>query len=353
MSVESRPISPTTEQLLYRPAGGQVHFSDVFPEAAELGQPNWWRETDFDAPLTVAAESSGFPQLTQVPIGLRPFFTNYGLVLVDDLVRARNERAFNGQGTHPDVLREQDESSKATIAVANYAPRDDRNTNEGSNGSDFYLAVTDSGLEVYTTPTDFLGDLDSLNRVVSLYRIPTANHPEFDGEHEQFRSARIVRSRRHPEHLVPIFEYGSRGELVAAKLNGQHPTNAITQDTREGRVAFIDKFANVRLALRDTSAIAAQAVGKLAALHVVNNGKEHEIAVHTAADLKSAPLGKLAVYVNCSDFTSPRSQSTAGYVELIARVNGNPSTSGETAAHQLLEQVPDLDIATAEVKVEL
>lgn len=66
-------------------------------------------------------------------------------------------------------------------------------------------------------------------------------------------------------------------------------------------------------------------------------------------DLHSAPHGQLVVYQNCSDANSPG--SSAGWVELVARVNENPSVSEETAIYQLLRKIPDLDPATAEVKL--
>lgn len=345
-------ILDQTILALGRPGGGQIHFSDVFPEVD--GSDTWWRRTDFDAGLTVAVESAGFPHLERVPIGLRPWLTEYGLVLLDDLVRGRGERlaALPETGLeqlHPDLMREKLEAEgRAVLAVANYAPRDDANTEGGANGSDFYLAITDSGLEIYATPLSFLRGLEARNRITALYRIPTIGHPEFNGEHEQFRSARVVRSRRHPDHLVPEFEYADQSALVAAKHAGEHP-QVIGVDARPGHFAFVDKFGNIKLELSDASALGGLVLGGIAILEVSDGGSEHEVPLHVADDLRSAPLGKLVVYANCSDHTDGSSQT--GFVELIARVNGNPSTSRETAIFQLLQHIPDLDLASASVKL--
>lgn len=340
-------INRRTQELLSSPLKTQIHFSDVFPEIAHEEEEAWWRRTDFDSRLTVAAESGGFSALEQIPVGIRPWLGRYGLLLVDDLLRSRAQRLAKGS-THSDFLQELRDSEKATIAVANYAPRDDENIAHGSNGSDFYLATTASGLEIYTTPLNFIRGLEARNRITSLYRIPTKGHPEFNGDQEQFRSARIVRTRRHPDHLVPIFEYESVDELVNAKAEGVHP-NIIPVDKRSGHIAFIDKFGNIKVELSDLQQLQSLTLGRQVTLRVVNKGMVHEMPIHVSSDLRSAPLNQLAVYANGSDFIDRGSNT--GLIELITRVNGNPSTSTDTAAFQVFDNIPDLDIETAEVSL--
>jgi hypothetical protein len=343
-------ISEQTRNRLELPITGQVHFSDVFPEVD--GSTEWWRKTDFDAGLTVGVESSGFPTMEQIPIGFRPWLANYGLVLVDDLVQARNERNLQDpqkeKSTHPDINAERREAAGAIIALANYAPRDEEHTADGANGSDFYLAITDSGLEIYTTPLSFLKGLDARHRITALYRIPTKGHPEFNGEHEQFRSARVVRTRRHPEHLVSIFEYEDREAIIAAKQKGAH-AQVIPVEDRPGSFAFVDKFGNTKLELHDVESLATLEIGRTVKLLVRNKGRKFEIPVHVAEDLHSAPLGKLAIYANCSD--QHDKDSSTGFVELISRVEGNPSTSRKTAIFQLLKIIPKLDLHKAHVRL--
>lgn len=340
-------INQRTQELLDRPSTSQVHFSDVFPEIAAEDEFAWWRRTDFDSQLTVAAESAGFPALEQIPVGVRPWLGRYGLLLLDDLLQSRQQR-LTGASLHPDFLREARQSKEAVVAVANYAPRDNANTSEGSNGSDFFLATTESGLEIYTTPLSFLSGLEARNRITSLYRIPTKGHPEFNGDHEQFRSARIVRTRRHSDHLVPVFEYESTDELLEAKASDVHP-GIIPVDKRVGHIAFVDKFGNTKVELGDIRPLQTLKLGQEVVLRVVNNNVEHEIPVHVAEDLRSAPLGKLAIYANVSDFHDEA--SSTGLIELITRVNDNPSTSTDTAIYQVLREIPDLDIETAEVSL--
>lgn len=346
-------ILPRTLQLLERPTSGQVRFSDVYAEVVQPGEDLWWRKTDYDAGLTDEVESSGFPKCLQVPIGLRPWFANYGLVLTDDLVRAQTDRAHASQALdtdnlHPDSAQEIHENAGGILTLANYAPRDEANTANGANGADFYLAITDADVEVYATPLSSLSGLEARHRITALYRIPTKDHPEFDGDYEQFRSARVVRTRRHPGHLVPIFEYDDRKTLIQAKLDGNHP-QVIPLDSRTGHIGHIDKFGNVRAELKTVSRFQKLRVGKFATLVIVSGGKSHEVGVTVAANLHSAPLGKLAVYANCSDYADTGSDT--GFIEVTARVNGNPSTSEETAVFQLLQAVPDLDPATAELQL--
>ncbi len=352
-------VSAQTSELLQRPVGGRVHFSDVFPA---VGGEQWWQGADFDAGLTVQVETTGsFPDMVQIPIGERPWVTPGGLVLCDDLVRARANRVasflrseVDVNTLHPDVQAEIEVASKAVVALANYAPRDDKNTEGGRNGSDFYLAVTDAGTEVVTTPLSFLAGLDARDRITALYRIPTAGHPAFDGEHEQFRSARVERSRQTPDHLVPIFEYGSREELIAAKQAGEHP-DVIPSDERSGHFVHFDKFGNGRIELKDITRARALRAGQFLTLLVRDQGAEYALEVVAAANLKSAPLGQLAVYANCADEAHIDADhaggSTVGYLELIARVNGNPSLAEDSAVRQLLKQIPDLDFATAELEL--
>ncbi|MFZ2513874.1 MAG: hypothetical protein WAW63_05460 [Candidatus Saccharimonadales bacterium] len=342
---------PTVQSLLARPEQGQVHFSDVFPEVAGSGTATWWKSTDFDAALTVASESQGISGVHTIPIGLRAWLAPYGLVLVDDLVAAQSKLAQKVHEEvilHPDALkRKQAAISMATLAVANFAPRDDEHTANNQNGEEFYLAITTSGLEVYAMRR-FLGGLAERNRILGLYRIPTKGHPAFDGEHEQFRSARIVRTRWYPNHLEPVFQYPDQTALGVARLKGEvHDT--IPRDPREGHIAFIDKFGNIKLEEKNIKRLDGLTAGESIRLIINNLGKSYEIPVSVARDLHSAPHGQLVVYQNCSDANSPG--SSAGWVELVARVNENPSVSEETAIYQLLRKIPDLDPATAEVKL--
>lgn len=343
-------ISAQTRALLWRPTQGQVIFSDTIAEAAG-DVPNWWQLTDFDSSLTHAFENPTIPTQTEIPIGLRPWFADYGLVLVDDLLRSRNDRVsglhLHGN-LHPDIKEEILQSGRAVIAVANRAPRDEASTEHGANGKDFHVAVTDSGLEIYTTPLDFLDGLERRHRITGLYRAPNKNHPAFDGEHEQFRSARIRNTRKNADHLEPVFEYPDRAAVIAAKQNGTHP-NVIPMDNREGRISFVCRFGIVKVELIDTSKFSALKEGDSAEIVINNMGESYRFDVTKSSDLARSPLKELAIYSNCSDQHDPGSQT--GFIDLAARVNDDPSRSRDTAYFQLMNQIPDLDPATAEVQL--
>ncbi len=344
-------IKNTLDQLK-KPILGQIRFSDVYPENESENEKKWWQRIDFDARITDKVESGGFQIFEQIPIGFNAWTTSYGLLLVDDLLAGRNTRVAkqikDNKAQHPDLIKEvKDIEEGSVIAMANYAPRDDQNTVKHQNGSDFYLAITESGLEIYVTPLNFLSSLEARGRILALYRIPTKGHPEFSGEHEQFRSARIIRTRRHPNHLDPVYEYQNIDELLEAKKQGLHKS-PIPIDEREGYISFVDKFGNIKLELNDTSAIQNLKTGQSAKLIIKQDNQEQEFIIHKASDLKSAELDKLSFYVNVSDKIDEHSKT--GLVELIVRVNGNPSTSEKTAIYQVLEKLPNLDPRKASVK---
>lgn len=357
MPTNPEQVTDYTRELLSRPTVGQVRFSDVYPETAGLDTPQWWRYTDYDAALTDRVESGGFSGVTQIPIGLRPWMTRYGLLLTDDLVTARNERvdALTEEGSvllnHPDVDRERQEREGAVVVLANKAHRDNSATAGGRNGHNFYLAITESGTEFYVTPSAFLGDLEHQGRITALYEIPNEDHPEFNGDAEQFRSARVTRTRRHPDHLVRVFDYeGDREALLQAKEDGTHP-EAIPLDPRQGRIAHVDKFGNVILWVADSSGLAETSAGRLATLTIASpaeGASPIEVRAVVSQDLKSAPLGKLAIYGNCSSHDDQG--VSGGLVELITRVDDDPNTSEDTAFFQLLKRTPNIaDLAEAEI----
>jgi hypothetical protein len=345
-------IIPNVGSLLARRSGHQVHFNDVFSEATSQDNPTWWQNTDFDAALTVLFKSTAPVSYQPIPIGIRPWFVSYGLVLLDDLVGSNSDHSdklSQAPRLHADERAELELSRLATVAVANFAPRDDAHTRDNQNGEDFFLAVTTSGLEIYVTPLSFLSGLAKRNRIRALYRIPTANHPEFNGDDEQFRSAVIARSRRHPDHLVPVYQYSDTPALSVAKLTGTHE-EIIPTDIRSGHIAFVDKFGNVKLEEPKISRLGNMAVGREVGLQIIQDGKRYELPVYVAKNLHSAPSETLVIYQNCSDRTA--NGEDVGFVELMTRVNDeNPSTTRKTTMFKLLELIPDLDISRADVKI--
>lgn len=363
-------LDPQIAGLLERESGLQVHFSDVFRELATPEEDAYWRKIDYDSELTVLTRSVGFAShLEKIPIGLFPWIAEAGLVTFDDLVQERNEKAeLNYErptNHHKDVLREISEYQElAPIALANCAPRSKEHTANGSNGTDFYLAVTHTGLEVYTTPLHFLEGLDSRDRIRALYRIPTVGNPEFDGEKQQFRSARVERDRQHPHFLEPVFQYRNRDEVVRAKIDGSYP-QIIPEDTRPGHIAFVDKFGNIRLDLKNARDLATRDIGSLVTYEITyqpihGQRVEQEIVARVAADMPEASRnshGKFNTYINVSDGDNKYASSHlagpnngVGYAELIIPVD-DPNRSRETAAFALYGLINNLDIDRTQVRL--
>jgi hypothetical protein len=96
--------------------------------------------------------------------------------------------------------------------------------------------------------------------------------------------------------------------------------------TQQGRVAYADKFGNVRLEMADAKDTAEKLqVGSKVSLHL---GEEVRLDnLHVVSRLTDIPEGELGVYYNPAD---PITSGQPHYVELVRRVS-NPNTNSEHA----------------------
>ena len=286
--------------LLTRSTRTIVHFNDVFTE----------RYVDFDATLTTSYRNTCPPEKNwYFPIGKNPKSSDYGVVLLNDLEEeqlriihiAEKLSKNNNTPIHPDIIKRIESMKKAPIAIINIAPRNKETTIGGKNGKDFFLAITNNHVEIYTTSLERLRDLETRCAIIALYVIPNEKHPFFDGKHEQFRSSVITNARISPDFLEPLFEYNNQEELIQARIQKKHPSLIPTQETL-GEFAFADKFGNVRVTVKNVKLfqkyLEDNTEDKMVGIQV---GDSEIITAHNVNSLSEIPDGELGIYQNIAD----------------------------------------------------
>jgi len=256
-------------------------------------------EGDYDAEITTDYRHLR-PQDTRHGIDNNLTLGTYGVELIHQLKTNADEEIAQsiaraealGRKPHQNVLAAEQKFKEGTVRViANSAPR----TDEHKNGENFYLAVTENGVEIYATPLDVLTYIK--DKVVSLFEIPNEGNPVFNGNREQFRSSIIARVCEHPEHL----------KRVDPKI--------IPEQKNPFEIAYVDKFGNIRLRAKDQEVIRAQIeeaknegyIGlKIAGISEIVKAK-------VVSCLDEIHSGQFGIYQNVADGNSP------GYFELVRK----------------------------------
>ncbi len=295
---------PALPETLGQPPEAVIQFSDVFgflpthsPEAASRSVTD---SVDFDAKLTAQVGNTDRFRDSEFPIGSWPALGDYAAVLLWQL----RERQSQENGKRP------------VVAVVNCAPRTDGHFEAGTNGDEFYVATTENGLEIYS-PAIYLRGLAARGLIRTLHRIP--NDCGLWAEGEQFRSSTVVHARKQPDILMP------------AELSD------IPKITQQVRVAFADKFGNVRLEVADRKAVG-EIVDSGTDRILIKIGKYGEQVVRVARNLAEIPKGKIGIYRNPSEIDGD--DGGPGYVEVARRVD-NPNTTTDHAHEILLKRVPE------------
>ncbi|QQS19724.1 hypothetical protein IPL85_05670 [Candidatus Saccharibacteria bacterium] len=315
---------PKLDELARQPSFGQVIWSDVFPELVRQNgngqlEKMWWRYTDTDAVISSRLGNGGNVGMLEVPIGYVPW-ESIGLLQLDD--RAA-KRKLPG----------------SIIAIANRAPRGNKQTKDGANGECYRVATTASGLIVFASHLGALADLAMEGRITSLYEIPGKN--SIYDEHEQFRSAVVAQMLGHTDELQLVYDRRS-------KNNDGAPIEQEAQDS----IAYVDKFGNIIGRAADIANVIRLEIGKMATLQIEQNGIQYEIPVRRGVDLRSAPEGEIMVYPNMSDGGSQKKRGP-GIYEIIARVNDEPSVSLKTAIFLLQKHMGGTEIDPFKCSVRL
>lgn len=328
MSIETLPPG------LHYPRQATIQLSDTFgPLGLQL-------ETvpppeDFDAGLTAQVRNTG--RFVDAQFALSDGGTmlgNYGAVLLEDLHAQQQEQAHQilealGAGSpdeltpdqlagvHPDSQVRLQTLGESLVAVINSAPRTAEHQKTGQNGNDFYLALTESGVEIYAQ-AHMLSSLDARGLVKSLFRIP--NGLVWD-ENEQFRSSVVSDARRMPHVLEPV----ARGD--------QWPIPKLPDGVR---VAYTDKFANVRLETSDVGKHREVLATSETVDLVLSDGQVCLRGIRVVRNLFGIEEGEFGVYFNVAD---PKATDGPAYLELARRVSECNGNSEPRAYHVLRERV--------------
>lgn len=206
--------------------------------------------------------------------------------------------------------------------VVNNAQRN-RDAQGRTNGHDFLLGITYNGIEIYCTPEELLRF--SRRDIVSLFRIPNEHHPLFDGKKEQFRSSIIVLSRNFPDHLVMLYRYDSRRELIDAIERGNETT--IPEQEHNLQNAFSDRYGNVRARARrigETRDLIQSCINRSGVIGLLVGRQTKPIPAHLTSCLDEVPGNEIGMYENVAD--GGANPDEPGYVEIVRKF---PDGGGE------------------------
>lgn len=316
------------ERVLSRDVSTLHVFSDTLNArgARDARDP---RFADFDAAITTDFRSLRLLGTdTRDSIARNPDLGAYGAETIthlqDDAAKLITRIEDFGRVT-PNIGR-----AKAAIhewtrqIVLNHALRN-RDVQKRTNGRDFLLGITYNGIEIYCTPTELLKF--SRRDIVSLFSIPNENHPLFDGKKEQFRSSVIALSRNFPDHLILLYRYDTRAELIDAIDRGIEKT--IPEQEHDLQNAFSDRYGNVRARAKRIGQIRDQIHSCLNRSGVVGLLPSEQkvpkpIPAYVTSCLDEIPGNEIGVYENVAD--GAVNQNEPGYIEIVRKF---PDGGGE------------------------
>lgn len=284
-----------------------IRFSDVFGEPPINGSPRLQPLHDFDAHLTDQVRQVNRFIDAQYGIGSWPATGDYAAVLLEQL-RAEQITKANRLGLvsgaeidendlHPDDITLLRSLGGAVVAVINHAPRTDEHRIKHQNGDGFYAGVTTSEVEIYGQLAFFRG-LNARGFLKSFYEIPEKNPIWVPGE--QFRSSFVSQARQYPEILEP------------------KPLSEVPALDLEGRVAYADKFGNVRLEIAQVEQFK-ELLTPGNAVRLTVDGKDLGERIGVYNELPEIPEDQLGLYHNPSE---ERVEAGVAYYELARRVSG-------------------------------
>jgi hypothetical protein len=319
-----------------QPREATIQLSDVYgplpTDGLHVPPPD-----DFDAAITSQVRNTG--RFHDGEYGISDggaVLGGYGAVLVDDLRHLQREQALEileglgAQSTadltpgqlatvHPDDKIRLESLDNAVVVVSNSAPRTSEHHETGRNGSDFYVATTESGVEVYAQ-AHMLSSLDARGRITSLRRIPEG---VVWNPGEQFRSSVVTDARRKPEQLE-----------VVERDNWPIPP------LQDGiKLAYTDKFANVRLETSDVSGHGEVLREAETVDLVLDDGRVAISGIRVASRMTDIPEGEFGAYFNTADRDVKEGPA---YIELVRRVSDPNGGEQHRAYHELAERVGNL-----------
>lgn len=184
------------------------------------------------------------------------------------------------------------------------------------NGPDYYVAITDTGIEFSITSLKILSYVR--DRIVAIFRIP-------DGVAwpvgEQFRSRKVaMASHTHPHGIKKVWikNDNTQDELEAL----------IPKEERDPHIAYIDSFNNRRIRVPNL-----QAFWTCVEQNKANDGSVYVqvgstvVQCFVGTNLTSGPGGQHTIYLNPADHDN----GEGGYVEFTRRLDDGASIQGTWA----------------------
>ncbi len=178
------------------------------------------------------------------------------------------------------ALHDEPRTFGTTGIFVNSAPR----TVENNNGEPFYVATTDNGIRVVTTPLTVLSAIRE--RIISLQYLPNdRENGLYKSKREQFRSSFTVRLLAY-NHGIPLIEADPK---------------IIPEPSKELQLSYVDRFGNIVI---DTLVnLIREKIGETIGLNI--NGVSREATV--GISLGESKPGSLVVYQN------------DGHIEVVAK----------------------------------
>lgn len=181
------------------------------------------------------------------------------------------------------------------------------------NGPDYYVAVTDTGMEFSVTSLSILSYIR--DRIVAIFRIPDGLAWPIG---EQFRSRKVaLASHTHPHGIKKVW--------VAGENNESELANLIPVEERNPHIAYIDSFNNRRVRVHNFK----QFWGCVQANKTSENMAYIQVGTtviecYVGTNLTSGPGGQHTIYLNPADHNN----GGGGYVEFTRRVDDGESIEG-------------------------
>jgi len=180
------------------------------------------------------------------------------------------------------------------------------------NGPDYYLAITDTGIEFTVTPLSILQYIK--DDIVAIFRIP-------DGiawpVGEQFRSRLVALfGHTYPHKLIPVWQKGKNNKNELHQL--------VPDESSDPRIGYIDSFHNRRIRVRNLREFWGCVTNNIREGMVYLGVGSTTVQCIVGANLTSVPGGNHAIYLNPAD----QQNGGPGYVEFTRRLSDGASITG-------------------------
>lgn len=181
------------------------------------------------------------------------------------------------------------------------------------NGPDYYVAVTDTGIEFSVTSLSILSYVR--DRIVAIFRIPDGVAWPIG---EQFRSRKVaLASHTHPHGIKKVWVKEEGNETGLATL--------IPAEERDPHIAYIDSFNNRRVRVHNLKAFwECVQTNKTSENTVYIQVGSSVIECFVGTNLTSGPGGQYTIYLNPADHDN----GGGGNAELTRRLDDGAPIQG-------------------------